>query len=28
MIGRLTEEYGSWFLRDDRLAQGRLSGEL
>ena len=28
MVERLTEEYGSWFLRDDRLAQGRLSGRL
>ncbi|MEI6451160.1 MAG: FAD-dependent oxidoreductase [Actinomycetes bacterium] len=28
MVRRLTEEYGSWFLRDDRLAQGRLSGRL
>jgi 2,4-dienoyl-CoA reductase-like NADH-dependent reductase (Old Yellow Enzyme family) len=27
-VRRLTEEYGSWFLRDDRLAQGRMSGEL
>ena len=25
---RLTEEYASWFLRDERLAQGRLSGRL
>ncbi len=28
MVERLTEEYGSWFLRDERLAQGRLSGRL
>jgi 2-enoate reductase len=27
-VRRLTDEYGSWFLRDDRLAQGRLSGRL
>jgi len=27
-VRRLTEEYGSWFAHDDRLAQGRLSGEL
>ncbi len=27
-VRRLTEEYGSWFLSDERLAQGRLSGRL
>ena len=27
-VRRLTEEYGSWFLRDDRVVQGRLSGRL
>jgi len=27
-VRRLTEEYGSWFLHDDRLAQGRLSGRV
>ena len=28
IVQRLTEEYASWFLRDERLAQGRLSGRL
>ncbi len=28
MVRRITEEYGSWFLHDDRLAQGRLSSRL
>ena len=27
-VRRLTEEYGTWFLRDDLLEQGRLSGRL
>jgi 2-enoate reductase len=27
-VRRLTEEYGSWFLSDERLAAGRLSGRL
>jgi 2-enoate reductase len=27
-IGRLGDDYGAWFLDDDRLAQGRMSDEL
>ena len=27
-VRRLTEDYGSWFLHEDRLEQGRLSGGL
>ena len=28
MIRRLTEDYGTWFLDDERLEQGRLRGRL
>ena len=27
-IRRLGDDYGAWFLDDDRLAQGRMSAEL
>ena len=28
LAARLSDDYGSWFARDERLAQGRMSGEL
>jgi 2-enoate reductase len=28
LAARLSEDYGSWFAHDERLAQGRMSGEL